>query len=149
ALPAAGLELAGSAGPARPAVHAPAGGTAAITAALAPDRIAALMRAAGIIRPAVTLVAAQPPAGPRRESGPRPVARPHPPARTRPEARPRPGTGAGQRPVTVSPDVVRQAAAIAGVTAAPLVTSRNALRSKRGMPAPPMTAAMLGANALK
>src|SRR5690348_5831117 len=159
-LPLAGLELAGPAAPAtaRLAAQAPVSGSAALAAALAPDRITALMRAAGLIRgtapvtphrPAVILVSSQPPASPRRASGPRPAARPHPPARTRPEARPRPGTGAGQRPVAVSRDVVRQAAAIAAGTAAPLVTSRNVLRSKRGQPAPPMTAAMLGANALK
>lgn len=159
-LPLAGLELAGPAAPAtaRLAAQAPVSGSAALAAALAPDRITALMRAAGLIRgtapvtphrPAVILVSSQPPASPRRASGPRPAARPHPPARTRPEARPRPGTGAGQRPVAVSPDAVRQAAAIAAGTAAPLVTSRNVLRSKRGQPAPPMTAAMLGANALK
>jgi len=158
-LPTAGLELAGPAAPApaRLAAQARATGTAAIAAALAPDRITALMQAAGLIRgtaaaphrPAVTLVSVQLSAGPRRAPGPRPAARPHPPARTRPEARPRPGTGAGQRPVTVSPDVVRQAAAIAASTAAPLVTSSNALLSKRGLPAPPMTAAMLEADALK
>jgi hypothetical protein len=158
ALPAAGLELAAPAGAARPAAHAPAPGAAAIAAVLAPDRISALMRSAGLLhgtaapaprRPAATLVTAQPPAGPRRASGPRPVARPRPPARTRPKARPRHGTGAGQRPVSVAPDVVRQAAVIAGITAAPLVTSSNALRSKRGLAAPRMTAAMLEANALK
>jgi hypothetical protein len=161
ALPAAGLELAGPAAsapaPARLAGQPPAAGAAAIAAALAPDRITALMQAAGLIRgtaaapqrPAAVLVRAQPPAGPRRAPGPRPEARPHPPARTRPEARNRPGTGAGQRPVAVTPGVLRQAAAFAAVTAAPLVTSGNALRSKRGRAAPPMSAAMLEANALK